>query len=76
MANELRKKGIKTVTNLEELKFKKVFALADKKGASFVTLYGDDEKAKGEVSLKNLKTKEQENFKISDSEAIFTFLNQ
>jgi histidyl-tRNA synthetase len=76
LANELRKKGIKTVTNLEELKFKKVFSLAEKKGASFVTLYGDDEKAKGEVSLKNLKTKEQENFKISDSEAIFTFLNQ
>lgn len=74
LVNLLRKEGIKTVTQLEPLKMKKVFQLAEKKGAKFVTIFGDDEANAGEVVFKNLETKEQEKFKLDDIQAITNFL--
>ena len=74
LAKAMRKKGLKVVTSLEALKFKKVFPTAEKKGVKFVTLMGSDEMAKGEIQLKNLATKEQHTFKITDLEEMLKIM--
>jgi histidyl-tRNA synthetase len=48
-----------------ETKFKKAFQLAEKKGASYIALIGDDEVRNGTVAIKNLSTKEQTNFEVT-----------
>lgn len=70
LAKAMRKQGLKVVTSLEALKFKKVFPTAEKKGVKFVTLMGSDEMAKGEIQIKNLATKEQHSFRIDDLEGM------
>lgn len=66
IAAKLRAKGHKVVQHFEPLAFKKVFPLAEKKGAQFVVLIGGDELAKNVVQVKNLKTKTQETISIND----------
>jgi histidyl-tRNA synthetase len=58
------------LTALEALKFKKVFPLAEKKGARFVILMGADEISQNKIQLKNLQTKEQTTHDLNDLEAI------
>jgi histidyl-tRNA synthetase len=74
LAKAMRKNDLKVVTSLEALKFKKVFPTAEKKGVRFVTLMGSDEMAKGEIQLKNLQTKEQHTFKLTDLEAMLKIM--
>jgi histidyl-tRNA synthetase len=74
LAKFLRKNNLKVVTSLEEIKFKKVFPTAEKKGARFVTLMGSDEFAKNQIQLKNLVTKEQHTLDLSDLESILKIL--
>lgn len=76
LINQLRKENIKVITHLEPLKMKKVFSLAEKKGADFVLLYGDDEKAKGEVILKKLSQKLQSSFPINDLNTMMNFIKK
>ncbi len=76
LINKLRKGNIKVVTHLEAIKLKKVFPLAEKKGADFILLYGDDEKAKGEVTLKKLSRKLQSSFPIDDLNTITNFIHK
>lgn len=71
LVRELRKKGVKTLLSLEPLKFKKVFSQAEKAGADFAILFGEQERENGELVLKNLKTKDQKNFKINEITEIF-----
>jgi len=59
LAKALRKAGISTSCHLEPLKIKKVFTNAQKLGANFVVLLGDDEVGNNTYSVKNLMTKEQ-----------------
>ncbi len=59
VANSLRERGLKVVQHFEPIAFKKVFPLAEKKGASFVVLIGENELSQGIVQVKDLKTKEQ-----------------
>jgi histidyl-tRNA synthetase len=66
----LRTNGKKVVNSLEPLKFKKAFTTAEKLGAKFVLLYGDQEKDKGVVILKNNETKEQTEYKLNDPDSI------
>lgn len=74
LAKAMRKNGLKVVTSLEALKFKKVFPTAEKKGVRFVTLMGSDEMAKGEIQLKNLTTKEQHTFSLNNLEEMLKII--
>lgn len=74
LAQSLRKHGLKIVTSLESLKFKKVFPTAEKKGVKFVTLMGSDELSKNQVQLKNLATKEQHTLDLSDLQNILKII--
>lgn len=57
LARQLRKENLKVVTNLEPIKFKKVFPAAEKKGVKFVTIMGTDELSKKQIQLKIYKLK-------------------
>ena len=74
LAKAMRKNGLKVVTSLEALKFKKVFPTAEKKGVRFVTLMGTDEMNKGEIQLKNLATKEQLSFSLNDLDGMLKII--
>ncbi len=73
LARILRKNNLKVVTMLEEIKMKKVFQLAEKKGCKFLVLLGTDEISKGEILLKNLATRDQIAIKATDTQAILNF---
>ena len=74
LAQAFRKNDLKVVTNLDSLKFKKVFPEAIKKGAKFVTLMGSDEYTKNQVQLKNLLTKEQHTLDLNNFEDIIKII--
>lgn len=74
LAHFLRLNNCKVVTSLESLKFKKVFPLAEKKGAKFVTLIGSEEIQNNKIQIKNLATKEQLAIDINDKEAILKLI--
>ena len=65
IASELRKNGIKTMLYPEPAQLDKQLKYADKKGIPYVILVGPDEIKNGVVKLKNMKTREQKNVKIS-----------
>jgi histidyl-tRNA synthetase len=54
MASELRAAGIRTETYVGNKKFGDQLKYADKRGAAIAIIEGSDEKAKGEVTLKDL----------------------
>lgn len=62
--------------NLDPSKVNKAFKLAQAKGASFVLLLGEQEIKNKTVAIKNLETRDQQEFKISDLQGILTFLGQ
>lgn len=70
MANKLREEGLNIISTYGVTKFKKVFKEAEKKGASFVALIGDNELENEEVQIKNLANKEQVNFKFNEIQKI------
>ena len=70
LAKKLRKNNLKVLTSLEVLKFKKVFPLAEKKGARFVIMMGADEITQKKIQLKNLLTKEQTTHELTALEDI------
>ena len=74
LARTLRKAGLKVVTNLEAIKFKKVFPTAEKRGAKFVTLMGSQELADKKIQLKDLNSKEQHTLDISDINGIVNLI--
>jgi histidyl-tRNA synthetase len=59
IAGELRAAGIACEVQLEAKKLAKQFQYADKVGFSYMLLFGESERAKGVVSLKNLATGKQ-----------------
>ena len=59
IATQLRAAGINTEIYLETDKMGKQFSYAEKAGIPFALVMGGDEKAKGVVAIKNLKTREQ-----------------
>lgn len=70
---ELRAAGINTEIQLEAAKPKKQFAYADKNGIRFAIIMGGDEKAKGEVTVKDMISGEQTSVARSD---LATWLKQ
>ena len=59
LAHELRAAGLRVDVYPEPDKLGKQFKDAASRGVTFVTVAGADERARGEVTLKNLKTGEQ-----------------
>jgi histidyl-tRNA synthetase len=60
LARALRSAGVATLLEFEERKMKKAMAQADKSGARFALIIGDDELANDRYQLKNLATGEKE----------------
>ncbi|MBK26671.1 MAG: histidine--tRNA ligase [Halobacteriovorax sp.] len=74
LAHSLRSEKISVFTQLEPLKIKKVFSLAEKKGAKFAAILGSQEIENGLIQIKNLSTKDQKEFKIDNIEDIKGYL--
>lgn len=60
LVHSLRKQGISTVYYPEEVKMKKQFEYADALSIPYVIIIGEDEMAQEKVSIKTMKTGEQE----------------
>ena len=59
LANELRAGGLNTEVQLEPRKLARQFQYADRAGIRFVVIVGEDEEARGMVSVKDLRRAEQ-----------------
>ena len=67
VVNSLRESGIVAVSYLDtDKKFKNQIEYADKIGAKFAAIIGDDEVAKGVIALKNMENGNQETLTIAD----------
>jgi len=73
LAAQLRASGIKVAVYPEVAKLGKQFKYADRIGTRLAAVLGPDEIAKGEVSIKNLETREQENL---PRESVADFIKQ
>ncbi|MBI1761729.1 MAG: histidine--tRNA ligase [Acidobacteria bacterium] len=60
VASALRRAGVSVLLEFEDRKMKKAMAQANKAGARYALIIGDDEVARGVYGLKNLATGEQE----------------
>jgi histidyl-tRNA synthetase len=68
IAQLLRAGGINTEVQLEAKKIAKQFQYADRAGIRFMVLIGDDEAARGVVTVKDLRRQEQ--FEVAESELV------
>lgn len=75
LANTLRDKNISVLSVFDKTKMQKVFKIADKRGAQFVTLIGSNELENKTVVIKNLATKDQNEFSIDDIDSIVNFVS-
>jgi len=66
VSSRLREAGQQVDLVLEDKKAKWVFKYADRIQSTYCWIIGKDEVEKGEVSVKNLKTGQQENVKLDD----------
>jgi len=67
IARKLRERGFGVELPPEELKFRKSLGLADKLGARYALIIGDDEVASGTFTLKRLADSQQQNLSEGDS---------
>ena len=68
VVNDLRENGIVAVSYLDtDKKFKNQIEYADKVGAKFAAIIGDDEVAKNVIALKNMESGNQETLSVSDA---------
>jgi histidyl-tRNA synthetase len=68
LAQLLRAGGINTEVQLEAKKLAKQFQYADRAGIRFMVLVGEDEAARGVVTVKDLRRQEQ--FEVAQSELV------
>jgi histidyl-tRNA synthetase len=68
LAQLLRSGGINTEVQLEAKKLAKQFQYADRAGIRFMVLVGEDEAARGVVTVKDLRRQEQ--FEVAESELV------
>ena len=66
ITRKLREAGLAVELPAEELKFKKALGLADKLGARYALILGEDELAAGVFTLKNLKDAQQRKLSEND----------
>ncbi|MDD5680584.1 MAG: histidine--tRNA ligase [Candidatus Omnitrophica bacterium] len=62
----LRREGISCEIDFQGRSLKAQMRQANKKNAAFVAIFGDEELKRGEVVLRDMKTKEQRNVKLSE----------
>jgi histidyl-tRNA synthetase len=73
IAQSLRMKGFKTETDLVGKKLKKVLSYASKEGINFVILVGSKDFEKGQVTIKNMFSGEQD---LVDLDEMVNFLEE
>ncbi|MCR4937598.1 MAG: histidine--tRNA ligase [Lachnospiraceae bacterium] len=66
---QLRSAGVRVQTYYEDKKFKKKMDYANKLGIPFVALLGEDEIKEGKISLKDMRSGEQEMLDIKEAAA-------
>ncbi len=67
IANELRKIGLNTeICLLKDISFKNQFNFAVSRGVDLVVIYGEDERNKGIIQIKDLNNREQKEMKRSE----------
>jgi histidyl-tRNA synthetase len=66
LATELRKQGLRVDLYPEADKMGKQFKYASSRGISFVAIVGDDERVRGEVAIKDLRSGEQRSVKRNE----------
>ena len=66
LVNELRSKGVSAEKDLMSRSLKAQMKYADKIGAEYTAVIGDDEISAGKITLKNMKTGEQQEAEISN----------
>jgi len=66
LTEEVRQLGYSADTPLSALKMGAMFKKAERRGAKFALILGEDELAKGIAQLKNLKTKEQSEISLKN----------
>lgn len=66
LLHELREKGIRADMDTRERNLKGQMKYANKLGASYTAVIGDDEAASGEITLKNMTTSEQTKVRRED----------
>ena len=71
-ATALRNAGIRTQLYCEQKKFKAKMSYADKLAIPYVVLIGEDEVGEQVVSLKNMKTGEQQKLKVEEAAAVIS----
>ena len=59
MAMELRGRGIIALCDLQDRSLKSQFKQADKAGANYVLIIGEEEQRRGGVTIRNMETKEE-----------------
>jgi histidyl-tRNA synthetase len=67
VANKLRSNGLRTSTPLELRKLGKEITRADKSGAQVVVIIGQEDWAAGNVTVRNLATKEQRQVSLDEA---------
>ena len=75
VAEALRAKGIPVEIYPDQVKLKKQFDYADRKGIRFLSINGTEEEASGTVNIKNLDSGEQRQFPLGDVAAILEFIS-
>lgn len=74
LISKLREENFSIVESFAPIKMRKAFQMADKNRCEFLLIAGDQELEANEVAIKDLKKKEQKQFKIDDIEGISKFL--
>jgi histidyl-tRNA synthetase len=72
LASELRRGNLRVDVYPEADKLGKQFKYASSRNANFVAILGDDERARGEVAIKDLRTGEQKSVARSEAAAFIT----
>jgi len=70
LAHELRSAGLRVDLYPEADKVGKQFKYASSRGIKFVAIVGDDERARGEVAIKDLRSGEQRSVRRADVGAV------
>ena len=70
LSTELRQAGIRTQIYAEQKKFKAKMTYADKTGIPYVLFLGEDEIAQDAVSVKDMRTGEQQTLKTAEAAAL------
>jgi len=66
VANQLRNANIPTILFTDKQKIQKQFKFADRIGIPIVLVLGPEEKINNQITVKNLKTRNQENVAIDN----------